>query len=201
MNYRKPFIYICLSSLVAILLVSVLMKKDDTQIFSNTTLLEPAKDLPELELIDSNGKPVSLDSFKGKWTILTFGFTHCPDICPSAMASFKNEISGLDANSKDKVQFVFISVDPKRDSPESLKKYASFYSPEIKTYTASKDNLDLLVKSLGAMYELSGDTDSNIYEVGHSPYFFVINPKLQWRALFTPPILKGAISEEINKLN
>ena len=57
------------------------------------------------------------------------------------------------------------------------------------------------MKSLGAMYELSGDTDSNIYEVGHSPYFFVINPKLQWRALFTPPILKGAISEEINKLN
>ena len=118
MNYENPlFIYLIIS--YAILLVSVLMKKDDTQIFSNTTLLEPAKDLPELELIDADAKPVSLSSLKGKWTILTFGFTHCPDICPSAMASFKNEINGLNQESKDKVQFVFVSVDPKRDSPET----------------------------------------------------------------------------------
>lgn len=201
MNYRKPFIYICLSSLVAIVLISIFMKQDNTQIFSNTTLLEPAKNLSEVELVNSDAKPVKLSSLKGKWTILTFGFTNCPDICPSAMASFKNEIDALDPDSRDKVQFVFISVDPKRDTPAKLKKYASFYSPKIETYTASKTNLDKLVKSLGAMYELSGDTDSNIYEVGHSPYFFVINPKLQWRALFTPPILRGAISEEINKLN
>ena len=78
MNYRKPFIYICLSSLIAILLVSVLMKKDDTQIFSNTTLLEPAKDLPELELIDADAKPVSLSSLKGKWTIQLLALLTAP---------------------------------------------------------------------------------------------------------------------------
>ena len=201
MNYRKPFIYTCLASLLAVIVISLVMKQSQDDIFHNTTIVEPAKQLPDLELLDSNNKSVSLSSLQGKWTILTFGFTHCPDICPSAMASFKNELELIKDSNKSKVQFVFVSVDPKRDTPELLKKYAEFYSTEIKTFSGSKENLDLLVKSLGAMYEISGDTASNIYEVGHSPYFFVLNPKLQWRALFTPPILKGAIGNEINKLN
>ena len=201
MNYRKPFIYICLASLVAVLAISLLGEKSESKVFSNATLLEPAKDLPDVKLIDSDSSSIQLSTFKGKWTILTFGFTNCPDVCPSAMASFKNEIQGLTEDAKTKVRFVFISVDPKRDTPTQLRKYASFYSEEIKTYTASEKELKKLARSLGAVYELSGDIDSNIYDVGHSPYFFVINPELQWRAMFTPPILKGAISEQINKLN
>ena len=68
-------------------------------------------------------------------------------------------------------------------------------------FTADDANLRKLTRALGATYELSGDLDGNAYDVGHSPYFFILNPKLQWSALYTPPIARGVISNEINKLN
>ena len=200
MNYRKAFIVTCLSSLIALIVTSILLKKNNKLTFELATKLPSPKSITELELIDSTGKNMPSSELKGKWTVLTFGFTNCPDICPAAMASFKSEISLLKKSAKENVQFVFISVDPNRDSPKSLQNYADFFSKDIKTFTATEQNLKSLTKALGAHYEIEGDLSSPNYNVGHAPYYYIINPKFEWVAFYNPPILKGAISNEFNKV-
>ena len=201
MNYRKPFIYTCLLSLVAVILITILMKNDSSRLFENATKLPTPKKLPDVNLVDYDGNSVKLSSLKGKWNVLTFGFTNCPDVCPTAMASYKNEIKQLNPEIKDKVQFIFITVDAHRDTSEVLKEYVSFYSKDIKAYSAAEQDLKSLSKALGAHYELAGDLNSDNYEVGHAPYYYILNPKAEWVALYNPPILKGSISSEFNKLS
>lgn len=96
--------------------------------------------LPDFTLTDQNGKPFKLSSVKGKVVLMYFGYTNCPDVCPLVLSKFGKLIKDLGPNA-DKVAFIFITVDPERDTSDMMKRYVSYYSPRIIALTGTPEEV------------------------------------------------------------
>jgi protein SCO1/2 len=118
---------------------------------------------------------VSLSSFKGKVVLLYFGFTHCPDMCPTELLQFKQVLEMLPADKRALVQPIFISVDPKRDTAEVLDPYVGFFDKRILALTGSEEELRKVASQYGAQFRYvpTGST----YTVDHTVNMFLINPQ------------------------
>ena len=107
-----------------------------------TTRIEPARELPAFELRASDGSPLTAQSLRGHWTLVFLGFTHCPDVCPTTlqtMARLDKRLTELAPNVHP--QYVFVSLDPDRDSPAALKQYAAFFSEKIVAVTGANSEV------------------------------------------------------------
>lgn len=160
-----------------------------------TVFVEP-KALKEFILIDQNSNAFDLSHLKGKWSFLFFGFTHCPDICPSTFVSLSKLRTQITKgiNGTENVQFVFISVDPKRDTAMKLKQYTGYFDPFIIGVTGTDLALRNLTQQLAAQFEVRPTIDKNSYQVYHTSAIFLINPQGQYVALITPPFDISTIS-------
>ena len=145
----------------------------------NTELDKPVP-LPDVNLITKDERRVDSKDFLGHWSLVYLGYTHCPDICPASLGQMKAIKATLKTGPHIKnLRFVLVSVDPKRDSPERLRKYLDFFDKEFEGYTGEKPDLDMLVAGLGQTYGFE-DSQKKDYEVFHPSAFFLINPKGQW---------------------
>ena len=160
------------------------------------------KPLKEFSLVDQHNNPFDLARLKGRWSFLFFGFTHCPDICPSTLASLSKlrEQITKGVNGSKNVQFVFISVDPKRDTAAILKQYTGYFDPSIISVTGSELELRNLTGQLGALFEVEPTPDKESYQVYHTSALFLINPQGQYAALLTPPFDISTISRRFSVL-
>jgi protein SCO1/2 len=136
--------------------------------------------IPKLEggiLLRSAGGPVRLSDHQGKIVLLYFGYTSCPDICPTSLARIKAALSDLRAEEKAQVQVIFISVDPDRDTFEKLEQYAHVFGEDFIGATGTRTEIDLVAESLGVFYRINPpDADGN-YTVDHSSFIYVIDRK------------------------
>ena len=166
-----------------------------------TVFVDP-KPLREFVLTDQNSNAFDLVRLKGNWSFLFFGFTHCPDICPSTLASLSQlrEQITKRANGTKNTQFVFISVDPKRDTVSILKQYTGYFDPSIVGVTGSELELRKLTGQLGALFEVEPTQDKESYQVYHASALFLINPQGQYAALLTPPFDISTISRRFSVL-
>jgi protein SCO1/2 len=128
--------------------------------------------------IDQDGTKFTLESFHGKVVALFFGYTQCPDVCPTTLAEFtalKKEL-GADA---DRFQVLFVSVDPKRDKTEVLKAYMSNFDPSFKGYSPTDQDLEQITKRFKIYYKKvpGSSKDSNIYTVDHSAGTYLFDPQ------------------------
>jgi protein SCO1 len=149
------------------------------------TVLEPAAPLPEFRLQDQNNQVFDRARLQGKWSFVFFGYTHCPDICPTTLVVLRDvqkNAGGQDRN----IQYVFVSVDPDRDKAATLKSYVSYFHPEFIGATGGQGELMRLTRALGAYYE-SGEAQNGNYEVHHSAAIFLIDPEARLHALFAGP--------------
>ncbi len=120
--------------------------------------------------------PVSLSDFRGKVSVIYIGYASCPDVCPTALAVLTQSLKQLDAEEREQVQGIFISVDPERDTPEKLAEYAAFFSPRIIGVTGSQDQIDQVVRQYGAFYRKVDMKDSAMgYAVDHSSRLYLID--------------------------
>jgi protein SCO1/2 len=120
--------------------------------------------------------PVSLSDFRGKVSVIYIGYASCPDVCPTALAVLTQSLKQLDAEDREQVQGIFISVDPERDTPEKLAEYAAFFSPRIIGVTGSQDQIDQVVRQYGAFYRKVEMKDSAMgYAVDHSSRLYLID--------------------------
>ncbi len=120
--------------------------------------------------------PVSLSDFRGKVSVIYIGYASCPDVCPTALAVLTQSLKQLDAQEREQVQGIFISVDPERDTPEKLAEYAAFFSPRIIGVTGSQDQIDQVVRQYGAFYRKVDMKDSAMgYAVDHSSRLYLID--------------------------
>ena len=104
----------------------------------------------EFSLQRTDGTQLDQSGLRGHWTIAFFGFTHCPDICPTTLATFKQVWAELGRQGiTDRVQFLFVSVDPERDTPEKLAAYVEFFSRDFVAATGPDEQLNRLTRSLG----------------------------------------------------
>ena len=150
------------------------------------------------QLVDQNGKPVSDADLKGKWQLLFFGYTHCPDTCPTAL----NEISlALDrlGKKRSEVEIVFITVDPERDTPEVLKSYMQSFDAPIVALTGSADQVAKAAKAYRVYYAKHPRPDGG-YDMDHSAVIYVMDPQGRFTATLTPDATAAAIAERLQKL-
>jgi protein SCO1/2 len=155
------------------------------------TILPAPGELPEFSLQDQHGQSIGRDAFKGHWSLVFFGFTHCPDICPTTLqvlATAKQQLSEQGMQSLP--QIVLVSVDPERDTPEVIGQYVDYFGDGNLGITGDVEELRKLTGGLGIYFEKSSPdtaaTDDN-YSVDHSAVVIVINPRAQFHALFSAP--------------
>ena len=159
----------------------------------------PGKDVPETGLTGMDGKPFKLSDLKGKYVWLYFGFTHCPDVCPVAMEYMAAEYKRL--KHPDQVVPVFVSVDPKRDTPAVLKTYAAYYGPEFRAATGSKAAIDELTKGVGAGYVIDPPKKpGGDYNVSHTNLVFVLDPEGRFIAGYAASPEAGKMAEDFDTL-
>jgi len=154
----------------------------------NTAFVLPAATpLPEFSLVDQSGSVVTRDSFRDRWDLVFFGFTHCPDICPATLqilAVARNELAA--AGQEPLPRIVLVSVDPERDTPELMGKYVDYFGDGNLGITGSLDEIRKLTSGLGIYFEKqTGESDD--YAVDHSAAVLLINPDGEFHALFGGP--------------
>jgi len=129
---------------------------------------------PAFNLIDHQGKQQKLENFVRKVVVINFGYTHCPDVCPTTLLDLANALKLMGASAKD-VQVLFVSVDPSRDTQEVLAQYVPSFNPTFIGLRGDTQQLDAAVKSFNAYYA-KADGEKN-YSVDHSAGSYVIDKK------------------------
>ena len=167
------------------------------------TVLPEGRALTPFALVDHNSQAFGLERLQGKWSFLFFGYVHCPDVCPLALSVLAGAYKQL-ANTPEmleNVEFVFVSVDPDRDTPEQLREYVGYFNPEFVGVTGPADEIDKLTGQLGILYGFE-DKEPGVenYLVNHSAQFILIDPQGRFRAVFSPPHDATAISTSFIKI-
>lgn len=160
---------------------------------SLTTLIvlpEP-RAIPEFTLIDQQARNFGLEQLTGTWSLLFFGFTHCPDICPSTLYDLQRvneEVRNVRGDEPAQHQVVFFSVDPERDTPEILRDYTAYFDPEFIAVTGDHSQLEPLTRKLGIAYRIEEHAEGeSMYSVDHSASILLINPQGRLHGVFPAP--------------
>lgn len=165
-------------------------------------VIDPPKDLPDFTLTNQNGDALSLSDLRGEPVLLFFGFTHCPDVCPTTMAEFRQIKRDL-GDGGDNVQFVLVSVDGSRDTPETLKEYVGQFDPEFIGLTGDED----YVREIGLDYFLffnraatEGTPSAAGYQVDHTSYSYLIDAEGRLRTIYPFQALRQTIVEDLREM-
>jgi protein SCO1/2 len=118
---------------------------------------------------------VSLTDFRGKVVLVYFGYTFCPDICPTALITVADAIEQLEPDEQERLAVIFVSVDPARDTPERLREYADFFHPKIVGVTGSEEEVRDIAQAYGAFYAIPADMEGGGYVVDHSADIYVVS--------------------------
>ncbi len=138
-------------------------------------------------------KDLSLHDLKGKVVLLYFGYTQCPDICPTSLSLMTQALNSMSEEELAKVNGLFISVDPNRDNTVRLEEYTHYFHPNIIGATAEKDKIDKITKLYGASYRIVDSDSAMGYIVDHSSYTYVIDKQGKLRHT----LAHGTVSEDI----
>jgi protein SCO1/2 len=159
-----------------------------------------ARALSPFRLDGADGAAVDPARLAGRHQLVFFGFTHCPDVCPTALAVMRDLEQKLgDAGVGDRVGFLFVSVDPERDQLKTLGEYAGYFSPRIVAATADHERLGALTREMGVLY-VRESTDSPDYNIDHSAAVFVLDPQGRLIGRFSPPLDPARMLVDLSKL-
>ncbi len=145
--------------------------------------------LKPFTLTKQTGELYTEQQLKGKWSFFFFGYTFCPDICPTTLASLKNMGNHLSNHPEIKkdTQYIFVTVDTERDTPEVLSRYIGYFGPDFTGLTGFRNSVDDLVKQFGAVYIKEKETSPGNYLVSHTSSVFLVDPQARIVASFSPP--------------
>jgi protein SCO1 len=165
------------------------------------TYLTPARELPDFSLIDQQGKVFGSANLRGHWSLLFFGYTNCPDFCPTTLTTLAAMQKRLRAARAPVLpQVLFVSVDSKRDTPAQLAKYVPYFDPEFIGLTAAdQPHIEALAKQLGVGVIIQPTTSGN-YTVDHSGAVFVLNPDGRIAAVLTGPFNVDALQGDFQRI-
>ena len=150
-----------------------------------------------LELTDHTGKPRHLEDFRGKAVLLFFGFTHCPDVCPTTLVDVSNALKTLGPDAG-RVQVLFVTVDPERDTPDALAKYVTAFDPRFLGLRGDAAATQRAAKEFKIYYEKRKSGDS--YSVDHSGQSYVLDPQGRLRLLVRPDRIAEDLPADLRTL-
>jgi len=148
--------------------------------------LVPAKQGFDFHLVDQDGKPFQLSQMRGKAVLFSFGFTHCPNVCPTTLSDLATVYQALPAKDRGRVRVLFVTIDPHRDKPETLKNYIPYFNESFIGLTGTDAQVAEAAKAYGAYYEIVRDSaaDPEVYTMNHSALTYLISPDGNWRLLY-----------------
>ena len=149
-------------------------------------LLPQSRNLPDVTMTDQDGKPVAIDGLKGKWSLLFFGYTFCPDICPTTLAQLRQVKSELPKEALERLQVVLVSVDPHRDTATQLKQYLGYFDKDFVGLAGSIEDTQKLANALSIPF-IPADTSKPGYTVDHSGNLAVVGPDGRQRGFIRAP--------------
>ncbi|MBI1260112.1 MAG: redoxin domain-containing protein [Rhizobiales bacterium] len=147
-------------------------------------------------LTDETGKTVTQDDFKGQFMLIYFGFTFCPDVCPTELQVMAAAINAL-GDDADQVTPILITVDPARDTPEVMAKYVPQFSPRLKGLTGTPEQIAQVAKEYRVFYEKVQDDSSTDYTMDHSSIVYLMGPDGQFLSFFPPATSPDEIAAKI----
>lgn len=167
--------------------------------FKNGSYTPPNTAYP-LDLIDQDGKPFSLETFKGDVVLLYFGYTFCPSFCPTTMAEMQQVKQELGADA-DRVTVVMVTVDPERDTPERMKQWMAFFDPTFIGLTGTEDQLTPIKQAYGVTaIKGTPEPGQDYYLVDHSTQLYGIDPDGNLRLTWPYGVAPGEIADDVRHL-
>ena len=161
------------------------------------TRLVPSRALPDFTLIDHRGRKFGLDQLRGHWTLMFFGYTNCPDYCPTTLTTLAALEKRLRADKETQLpQVVFMSVDAKRDTPAQLAGYVPYFDAQfIGTTAADQPAIESVARQLGVGVVITPGKDGT-YTVDHSGEIFAIDPSARLAAILSGPFTVPALAAD-----
>src|SRR6056297_989774 len=155
-------------------------------------------ELEAFELVDADGRPFTERDLEGNLTLLCFGFTNCPDICPDNLAELASAMDKLEAMRVEEMpDVVFVSVDPQRDSGEAMRDYVRYFDPAFRAVTGDDEALQELTAQVGALYMRGEADESGYYAVDHSGMIVIVDSRGRMIGRFPPASDADAIAADL----
>jgi cytochrome oxidase Cu insertion factor (SCO1/SenC/PrrC family) len=151
----------------------------------------------DFQLTSHLGEPFSLQDIRGKVAILFFGFTHCPDVCPSTLLDIQRLLVNL-GDQADEVSVLFVSVDPKRDTPEKLASYVQYFNKNIIGLTGTNEQIRSVLERYNSSAKIDGSGDH--YTVEHTANLFLINRQGDLSSIILPRTPHSVFEQQVRKL-
>lgn len=163
------------------------------------SLIDPPISAADFELIDQNGHPFRLSDQEGKVVLIFFGYTNCPDVCPITLTDFKRIKAEL-GDQAEEIRFLFITVDPERDTVERIQNYLPSYDPAFIGLTGEREKLEMTWKSYG-VYQAKQETGSAAgYLVDHTSRIYVVDKNGNWRLTYPFEMDRQAVIADLGHL-
>jgi protein SCO1/2 len=159
-------------------------------------MLQAPRQLPALELVNEQGQPQRLDRLQGKWTLVFFGYTFCPDICPTTLAELRQLQGMLSAAERERLRVVMVSVDPHRDTPAQLKQYLGYFEAGFNGLTGTPEQILQAANALGVPF-IPGDTSRENYTVDHGGNLALIDPDGTQRGFIRAPLRVERLAQQL----
>ncbi|MEZ3185998.1 SCO family protein [Pseudomonas sp. LM13] len=166
---------------------------------ANVLLLPRERVIPPLTLIDQDGQPFDTRSLQGRWHILFFGFTACPDICPTTLSDMRRVFGQLPSDTRGRLQLVLITADPERDTPQQLKTYLDYYRAGFSGLTGKMEQLQQLSRALGLPFVPANEAQGD-YSVSHSGNLALVGPDGTLRGHIRAPLMLDGLQRALPRI-
>ena len=168
----------------------------------NTTLALPVdfKTVNDFELMDANGEVITQAVLDDQWSLMFFGYTHCPDVCPITLQILKNMVAKLESQGQQAPQIIFVTVDPKRDTAEVMNQYIAYFNEDFIGITGEQNQIHDMTTQLGIVASFTANKeDPDNYIVDHSASLLLVDPQRRLRAKVSPPLdVDNIIADYLN---
>lgn len=166
---------------------------------ANLLLFPQPRPLPAVQLVDQDGQAWQSGNHGQRWLLLFFGFTHCPDICPTTLSDMRRLLDSLEPSLRGRLQVVLVTADPARDTPGRLKEYLGYYRAGFQGLTGELEQLQALSRALGLPFVPAGQTDGD-YSVSHSGNIALVGPDGKLHGHLRAPLRPEALREALPQL-
>lgn len=172
-----------------------LTEREPAPTLLHATAIDPARALGALDLVDQRGQRFANDRLRGRWSVIYFGFTTCPMICPATMAELRDfaaHVQNLPQPARPQV--ILITIDPAHDTPEIMGRYVEAFDPMFLGLTGSSAAIDSAADEFSVAHSRANG------QIDHSTTLYVVDPRGALSAVFTPPHTAAALAEDYGRL-
>ena len=176
-------VFVCAALITSLFVYHTSHQIKQANLSNNAGLIFPVpRDIKNFELITANNQKFTENNLRNHWTLLFFGFTHCGSVCPATLDMMKRVYPDLHKTYPN-LQVVLVSLDPERDTPDIVTKYATSFNPDFIGTTAKMDELRKLQSQFG-VYSARDENSGSNYQLQHTPSIMFITPEGKWAGFF-----------------